>query len=640
MTGCFTVNKKYYKLKINLMKTISKKFLSIAAIALIAGLTLSSCDDEEDDDMMLPSNNIVELATSTSDLSTLVTAITTADLTSVLQGEGPFTVFAPTNAAFDNLEDGVLQTLLDNPDVLAEVLQYHVVSGQVMSTDLSNGEVSTLLSGKSINVSIADGVVTLNSSAIVTDADIEASNGVVHIIDEVLLPEGFELPKDDIVTIASETPSLSILLDALTMFPNLVDALSSDGNYTVFAPTNDAFTALLGVIGQSSLDDVPEDVIERLLKYHVISSAALMSGDLTDGQMAATLLSDDDKVSVGISGSDVTINGANVTTANVEASNGIVHIVDAVLVPSLELSIVNTIVEPAYFNKDFSILTEAVVTADLLSTLIDSEANYTLFAPNNDAFEAAGITSLEGLTANDLAPILTYHVLDTEVFGDGLPATGSAITSLGGDFYLSLNDNGAFINGLTEVTTATLSGEALDYNNGVVHLIDRTLVPASDDIVDIAVAASQASEGAEFGQLVAALTAVEEDESAADLITALKGDGPFTVFAPTDDAFESLYELAGVADFTALVNAVGITTIEAVLKYHVVNARVFSTDLPNLSSNTITTLGGDFTLNLGSLTITDTDAALELGSEDAVIIDTDILATNGVIHVIDEVILP
>jgi len=623
------------------MKTIGKKFLSIAAIALIAGLTLTSCDDDDDDDMMLPTNDIVALATSTSDLSTLVTAITTADLTSVLQGDGPFTVFAPTNDAFDNLEDGVLETLLDNPDLLAEVLQYHVVSGKVMSTDLSNGDVATLLSGKSINVSIMDGVVTLNNNAMVTNVDNEASNGVVHIIDEVLLPEGFELPKDNIVSIASETPSLSILVDALTMFPDLVDALSSDGNYTVFAPTNDAFTALLGIIGQSSLDDVPEDVIERLLKYHVISSAALMSGDLTDGQMAATLLSDDDKVSVGISGSDVTINGANVTTANVEASNGIVHIVDAVLVPSLELSIVNTIVEPAYFNKDFSILTEAVVTADLLSTLIDSEANYTLFAPNNDAFEAAGITSLEGLTANDLAPILTYHVLDTEVFGDGLPATGSAITSLGGDFYLSLNDNGAFINGLTEVTTATLSGEALDYNNGVVHLIDRTLVPASDDIVDIAVAASQASEGAEFGQLVAALTAVEEDESAADLITALKGDGPFTVFAPTDDAFESLYELAGVADFDALVTAQGIGVIEAVLKYHVVEARVFSTDLPNLSSNIVTTLGGgDFTLNLGSLTITSADEALGLEPADATIIDTDILATNGVIHVIDEVILP
>jgi transforming growth factor-beta-induced protein len=329
-----------------------------------------------------------------------------------------------------------------------------------------------------------------------------------------------------------------------------------------------------------------------------------------------------------------------VTAANVEASNGIVHIVDAVLVPELEMSIVNTIVEPAYFNSDFSILTAAVVKAELLSTLIDMEADFTLFAPNNDAFEEAGITSLEGLTAEDLAPILLYHAMDTEVFADGLPATGSAVTTLNGDFYLSINDNGVYINGLTMVTTATLSGEALDYDNGVVHLIDRTLVPATEDMVSLTVAASTATEGAEFGQLVAALTAVQEDELTASLITILSGDGPFTVFAPTDAAFESLYELAGVADFSALLDLVGIETLETVLLYHVLEARVFSTDLPNLSNNTVETLGGAITFNLSNLTIADSDAALQLGTADATIIDVDIFGTNGVIHVINEVLLP
>jgi len=482
--------------------------------------------------------------------------------------------------------------------------------------------------------------VTLNGTATVTTANVDATNGVVHIIDEVLLPEGFELPKKSIVEIASETPSLSILVEALTMFPSLVTALSGDGSYTVFAPTNDAFVALLGVTGQTGLSNIPESVIERLLKYHVIAGASLMSTDLSDGQMAATLLGENDKVTVDINGSSVKINGANVTLANVEASNGIVHIVDAVLVPELEASIVNTIVEPAYFNKNFSILTSAVVTADLLATLTNPSANLTLFAPDNAAFEAAGITSLEGLTADDLTPILTYHVIGSEVFGDGLPATGSAVTTLGGDFYLSINDNGAFINGTTKVTAATLEDGALDYDNGVVHLIDRTLVPASKNIVEIAVAASQVTEGAEFGQLVAALSAVENDESATDLITVLSGTGPFTVFAPTDAAFEALYDLAGVADFNALVAAVGIATVEAVLKYHVVGARVFSTDLPNLSSNVVTTLGGNITLNLGTLTITDTDAALGLGTADAGIVSTDIMGTNGVIHVINNVLLP
>ena len=462
--------------------------------------------------------------------------------------------------------------------------------------------------------------------------------------DQEMTPDPIEMEKDNIVKIAQETESLSILVDALTMFPDLVDALSAEGTYTVFAPTNDAFAALLKVTGQTSLEDIPESVVERILKYHVISGAALKSTDLMNGQKASTILSEDDMIEVGIDGNAVTINSANVSNANVEASNGIVHVVDAVLVPALEMSIVNTIVEPAYFNKNFSILTEAVVTADLVGTLIKKDANYTLFAPDNAAFEKAGITSLAGLTANDLAPILTYHVIDGEVFGDGLPATGSAVETLGGNFYLSLNESGAYINGLTMVTAATLAGEALDYDNGVVHLIDRTLVPATDDIVSIAVAASQASEGAEFGQLVAALTAVEQDQTTDALVTILSGDGSFTVFAPTDAAFQALYASASVANFNALVEAVGIGTIEAVLKYHVLGSKVFSTDIPNAldgkESVAITPLiEGTFTIN-SDFTITDSDAALGIGTPDASIVSTDILGTNGVIHVIDNVILP
>jgi transforming growth factor-beta-induced protein len=458
--------------------------------------------------------------------------------------------------------------------------------------------------------------------------------------DEVMDPP---VELESIVTIAQETSSLSILVEALTKFPDLVSALSADGDYTVFAPTNDAFVALLGVIGQTSLDDIPEAVLERVLKYHVISGAALMSTDLSDGQEAGTLLSAEDMITVGISGGNVSINDVRVSIANIEATNGVVHVIDQVLVPALELSIVNTIVEPAYFNKDFSILTAAVVKAELLSTLINKEANLTLFAPNNAAFTNAGITSLDGLTKEDLTPILTYHVINGEVFGNGLPATGSAVTTLGGDFYLSINSSGAYINGTSKVTAATLAGGALDYDNGVVHTIDRTLVPATDNIVDIAVAASQATD-AEFGQLVAALTAVEGDGSTDALVTILSGDGPFTVFAPTDAAFQALYTAAGVADFSALVNAVGIGTIETVLKYHVLGGRVFSTDIPNaLAGGTSVVLqplsGGSFTLK-SDLTIVDTDGALDIGTADASIIDTDIFGTNGVIHVIDEVLLP
>jgi transforming growth factor-beta-induced protein len=620
------------------MKKNGKNLMSLFAVALSALIFMASCKKDSTDPT--PTKDIVQIAQSNSDLTTLVTALNAANLTSALQGTGPFTVFAPSNAAFDKLAPGVLDILIANPTALADVLKYHVVSGKVMSDNLSTGMIQTLLTGKTISVNVSGMVVKLNGSSNVTTADVQATNGVVHIIDEVLLPPDFVLPKKSIVAIASETPSLSILVQALTKFPDLVTALSGPGSYTVFAPTNDAFAALLGVIGQTSLNDIPESVIERLLKYHVIAGASLMSADLTDGQMAATLLSDDDKITVGINGSAVKINQANVTTANIEASNGIIHIVDAVLVPSLEASIVNTIVEPAYFNKNFSTLTAAVVKANLLGTLTNRSATLTLFAPDNAAFTAAGITSLNGLSPEELASILTYHVLGSRVYANGLPPTGSAVTTLGGDFYLSINTNGAFINGLTKITTATLAGGALDYDNGVVHLINRTLIPPTKNIVQIAVAASQANPGAEFGQLVAALTAVENSGTTSKLITILSGAGSYTVFAPTDAAFQSLYTKAAVANFDALVNKVGIGTIEAVLKYHVIGARVFSTDLPNLISNVVTTLGGTITLNLSALTITDTDNALHLGTDDAAITATDIMGTNGVIHVINQVLLP
>jgi len=448
--------------------------------------------------------------------------------------------------------------------------------------------------------------------------------------------------QDSIVDVASGNGDLTILVQALQRVDGLVPTLDDEtATFTVFAPTDDAFTALLSAIGQTSLDDIPVSVLERILSYHVISGQSVLSSEISDGGTSSTLLSNE-SVSFTVSGSEIDVNTSSVTVADVSASNGVVHVIDQVLVPSLEASILNTVVEPAYFNDDFSILTEAVVTAGLLNTLIDTDSEFTVFAPTNDAFIEAGITSLEGLTADDLQPILLYHVLGAEVLSTGLPATGSAVTTLNGDFYLSINDNGIFINGNSEIVATDV-----DQDNGVVHVINRTLVPTSSNVVEVAVAASTSAEGAEFTQLVAALTAVENDASTDDLVTVLSSmdsdDGaPFTIFAPTDAAFEQLYADAGVDDLDGLVAAVGIGTVEAVLKYHVIaGARIFSSDLPNLTSTTVTSLGGTFTLDLGTLEITETDDALSLNMDDtAAIVGTDVLGTNGVIHTIDKVILP
>lgn len=604
----------------NLKKHLKTMLLVFSAIALI---TFAGCNDDKDDPTPTPTQDIVELAQATPDLSTLVAAIDAAGLTATLKGPGPFTVFAPTNAAFEALPDGALETLLANPTVLAELLTYHVVAGKVMSTDLSDGPVATLYNGETIEVSI-NGSVTLNGSSTVTSADNEASNGVVHIIDEVLFPEGFELPKQNIVEIAAATPDLSILVEALTLYPDLVAALSDEGTYTVFAPNNDAFTAFLGVIGQTGLDDIPEEVLRDVLEYHVISTAALLSTDLSDGQTAETIGGED--VTVSIDGSDVFISDSKVLSPDVVASNGVVHIMENVMVPPSIVPIVGTIVAPAYFNKSFTTLIAAVGAADpsILTLLLSngpSEQGLTLFAPTNDAFVAAGITELPDQATLDA--VLAYHVIDGTVRAADLPATttGAApVGSLGGDFYLTNKGSGVFINGNSQVTATDIDG-----SNGVVHVIDRTLIPPSSNVVEIAISFNPD----EFTQLVAALSRTSGEDP--DLLAALSGEGAFTVFAPTDAAFEALYTALGVGS----IDDIPLATLTAVLQGHVVaDPRVFSVDLESAS---YTTLNGDITVDTSAGTITDGSGGVaNLASSEFL----NVLGTNGVIHVIDAVLIP
>jgi transforming growth factor-beta-induced protein len=609
-----------YKIMKNLKTHLKSMLLVFMALAL---LTFAGCNDDDDNPTPEPTQDIVELAQATPDLSTLVAAIDAAGLTSTLKGPGPFTVFAPTNSAFEALPEGALETLLANPTVLADLLKYHVVSGNIMSTDLSNGPVPTLLDGETIEVSV-NGSVTLNGSATVTSADNEASNGVVHIIDEVLFPEGFELPKKNIVEIASETSDLSILVEALSKFPDLVEALSAEGTYTVFGPNNDAFVALLGVIGQSSLDDIPESVLRDILEYHVISTAALLSTDLSDGQTASTIGGED--VTVSIDGSDVFISDSKVLTPDVVASNGVVHIMESVMVPPSIEPIIGTIVAPAYFNKDFTTLIAAVGAADpsILTLLLSngpSEQGLTLFAPTNDAFEAAGITELPDQATLDA--VLAYHVIDATVMAADLPATttgAAAITTLGGDFYLTNKGSGVFINGNSEVTATDI-----EESNGVVHVINRTLIPPSSNVVEIAVSFNPD----EFTQLVAALARTSGEDP--DLLAALSGEGAFTVFAPTDAAFEALYEALEVAS----IDDIPLAALTAVLQHHVIaTPRVFSSDL---ESGAVPTLNGDITIDAEAGTITDgSGGTANLASSEFL----NVLGTNGVIHVIDAVLIP
>jgi transforming growth factor-beta-induced protein len=603
------------------MKLISQKFKEIQRLAVIVLLlampfVIASCSDDDDDDKR--SNTITEIASRTSNLSTLYSALEASGLDAALDGTGPFTVFAPSNDAFAKLDPATLNTIISTPSLLTSLLQYHVVSGEVFSGDLSNGPVQTLLSGQSVDVSLAGGGVTLNGSSNVTDADIDASNGVIHIIDEVLIPEDFFA--QTIVQIAAANPDTFSTLVAALSKPELSDLLAAandpTSDLTVFAPTNDAFDATLAALGKESIDDIPVELLREIVTYHILGTA-VFSNQLTDGAEVATLLPDE-TVTVDLT-DGVKINGASVIEADIQAVNGVIHAVNGVLLPSYVEFSLGTVAEVVLFENDVTVLAAALRQADLLETVATAD-DITVFAPDNAAFVAAGITSLDGLTAEDLAPILTYHVLGARVLSTQLPESGIAQTlNDGANIYLGYLFGGrVLINGLTEIKAVDI-----EKSNGVIHVIDRTLVPPAPNVVEIAVALADADEGADF----TVLTSLLASDEYSDIADAIIAQDNITVFAPTDAAFEAISDI--IATLTP-------EQIADVLTYHAALGRNFSYDL--VQGQNITMLN---TQTVNVTTISGETIVLQDKSMDATnVLQVNIHGSNGVIHAIDKVLIP
>ena len=259
--------------------------------------------------------------------TTLEAAVVAAGLVETLSGDGPFTVFAPTDAAFALLPEGLIAQLLEDPTGdLTTILTHHVHSGNVLSTDLSNGMMVPTLAGTELTVSIMDGMVQIDN-ANVSVADIETDNGVVHVIDAVLVPEEDESTTVVDVVVNSENHTT---LEAAVVAAGLVETLSGDGPFTVFAPTDAAFALLPeGLIAQL-LED-PTGDLTTILTHHV-HSGNVLSTDLSNGMMVPTLAGTE--LTVSIMDGMVQIDNANVSVADIETDNGVVHVIDAVLVPS------------------------------------------------------------------------------------------------------------------------------------------------------------------------------------------------------------------------------------------------------------------------------------------------------------------
>lgn len=318
-----------------------KKIKIALSLGALTGLTLlSSCSKDDTDPVGTNGNtnssekkNIVEIASGNSDLSSLVEALTEADLVSALEAKGPFTVFAPNNKAFQDLlaSNDDWNTIKDiDKATLKNVLLFHVLGSEVKSSALEAGYVNTLATAQDNNLSLqvaTDGMVKFNGTTGVVKADVDASNGVVHIVDKVMLPPS-------LVNLVENNPDFSILKEALIK-GGLVDALKADGPFTVFAPNNAAFTKLLASKKEwNSLDDIPNATLVAVLKYHVVPNANVQSKDLKAGDI--TMLGSG-KVTVDLTDGAKLKTSSNQTVkiiaTDVQGTNGVVHVIEDVLVP-------------------------------------------------------------------------------------------------------------------------------------------------------------------------------------------------------------------------------------------------------------------------------------------------------------------
>ena len=325
----------------NLKIIYMKNLIKIIPILLISLTTLQSCNNNDDENVEDVST-VVNLAVDSADLTSLVAALDRANLVSALNGEGPFTVLAPTNDAFAAfLSANNFNSLEDVPvDILTKVLLNHVISGSLISTDLSTGYANTLATSAasqtplSIYVDTSNGV-RFNGVSSVSAADILAVNGVIHKVDAVI-----GLP--NIVTFATADPNFSTLVSALTrsdLTTDFVGVLSTDAAtapapFTVFAPINDAFNRLLTELNLASLSEIDEPTLDVVLKYHVVGGANVLDSNLTDNLTVSTLSGD---ITADISGgarlTDSSGRVSDIIATNVQANNGVIHAINNVILP-------------------------------------------------------------------------------------------------------------------------------------------------------------------------------------------------------------------------------------------------------------------------------------------------------------------
>ena len=531
--------------------------------------------------------SIVDVAVANGSFTTLVAALEATGLDVTLSDmDSSFTVFAPTDDAFALLGDDTIAALLDDTDTLTDILTYHVIGSEIDSSAAisSAGSTVEMVNGDSTGLSL-DGDNLLVNTVTVTTVDVEADNGVIHVIDAVLIP-----PAD------KGTPTMNIVDTAVSAgdFGTLVTALQAAGldatladetqSFTVFAPTDAAFA----MIDPDTLDLLLADTeaLSDVLLQHVVSGeVSSVTAYTLNGLSAATASGAEIPVAINSELDTLTFGGATATTTDIYTTNGVIHVIDMVVVADVELpSPPASIVDVAVANGSFTTLVAALQATGLDTVLDDPDATFTVFAPTDAAFGLLGQGAVSALLddPDTLKNILLYHVIQgSEVLQDGaLTVAQSEANKVemanGAETALSLANNTLFVN-KSAVALADVMAD-----NGVIHVVDQVItVPTAkgeptQTIVDIA------ASNDDFSTLVAALTA-------ADLVTTLSDtSATFTVFAPTNAAFDKIEDgaLDGILADTEALTAI-------LLKHVVNNSEIDSVSAFAANGADVPSIGGD-----------------------------------------------
>jgi len=272
--------------------------------------------------------DIVDTAVKAGSFKTLVAAVKAAGLVETLKGKGPFTVFAPTDEAFAKLPKGTVEELLkpENKDKLVAVLTYHVVAGNVMAADVVKLKSAKTVQGQEVTIAVANGGVSIDNAKVLK-TDIACSNGVIHVIDSVILPKA-ESKTPDIVDTAVAAGSFKTLVAAVQA-AGLVETLKGKGPFTVFAPTDEAFAKLPKGTVEDLLKPENKDKLVAILTYHVVPGA-LKAGDVVAAKELKTV---NGKAASITTEGGAKIAGAGIIKTDIETSNGIIHVIDSVILP-------------------------------------------------------------------------------------------------------------------------------------------------------------------------------------------------------------------------------------------------------------------------------------------------------------------